>query len=117
MPNMAADVSYLETIRNNAAALAAAARAAGLVAGVPSCPEWNVEKLVRHTGRVFTSCAAVVRERGPVDFEALPPMPKDDTVIDAFDERAAALVDALDGLPEDYPIWNWFGIEPPIPAF
>jgi uncharacterized protein (TIGR03083 family) len=114
---MADDVTYIEHLRNNAAALADAARSAGLDAAVPPCPDWDVAKLVRHVGRVFTSCAAVVRERGQVDWGALPDMPKGDDVIDVFEERAAALADALEGLPEDYPIWNWFGIEPPIPGF
>ena len=117
MPDMGSDVSYLQTLRSDAAALAAAARTAGLSAPVPSCPEWDVEKLVRHTGRVFTSCAAVVRARGPVDFEKLTGMPKGDGVVEAFEERAAELADALAGLPEDFPIWNWFGIEPPVPGF
>ena len=117
MPGMADDVSYVEHLRNDAAALAEAARSAGLSSTVPPCPEWDVEKLVRHIGRVHTSCAAVVRERGKVDFDALPAMPKGDEAVPAFEERAAALVDALEALPEDYPIWNWFGIEPPIPGF
>jgi uncharacterized protein (TIGR03083 family) len=117
MPNMGSDVSYLQTLQSDAADLAVAARAAGLGAPVPACPGWDVEKLVRHTGRVFTSCAAVVRERGPVDFESMPTMPKGDGTIEAFEERAAALADALAGLPEDVPVWNWFGIEPPIPGF
>jgi uncharacterized protein (TIGR03083 family) len=117
MPNMGSDVSYIETLRDNAASLAAAARAAGLDAEVPPCPGWDVQKLVRHIGSVHTSCAMVVRERGPVDFSARPEMPKGDGCIEAFEERTAALVNALDGLPEDYPIWNWFGIEPPIPGF
>jgi uncharacterized protein (TIGR03083 family) len=117
MPGMGADLSYVESLRENAAALADAARKAGLGAAVPSCPDWDVEKLVRHTGRVFTSCAAVVRERGQVDFSGLPDMPKGDGCIEAYEERAAALVDALDGLPLDVPIWNWFGIDPPIPGF
>jgi uncharacterized protein (TIGR03083 family) len=117
MPTMAVDVSYIEHLRNDAAALAEAARSAGLSASVPPCPDWNVEKLVRHVGRVHTSCAAVVRERGQVDFSGLPDMPRGDDAVDAFEERSAALADALEGLPEDYPIWNWFGIEPPIPGF
>lgn len=66
---------------------------------------------------MFTSCAAVVRERGKVDFEALEPMPKGDGTVEAFEARTAALLDALEGLPTDFPIWNWFGIEPPIPGF
>ena len=84
---------------------------------MPTCPGWTVEKLVVHAGRVFTSCAAVVRARGKVDFEGLAQMPKGDGAIPAFEERAAALADALEQLPEDFPIWNWFGIEPPIPGF
>ena len=90
MPNMSPDVSYLDAIRADSEALATAARAVGLSAPVPPCPEWDVEKLVRHVGRVFTSCAAVVRERGPVDFEALAPMPKGDGTVEAFEERSAA---------------------------
>ena len=117
MPGMADDVSYVAHLRNDAAALVAAARTAGLSAAVPPCPDWDVQKLVRHVGRVHTSCAAVVRERGKVDFSGLPDMPKGDDAIDALEERSAALADALEGLPEDYPIWNWFGIEPPIPGF
>ena len=76
-----------------------------------------MEKFVRHVGRVFTSCAAVVRDRGRVDFESLPPMRKGDGTVEAFEERAAELVEALEGLPEDFPVWNWFGIDPPIPGF
>jgi uncharacterized protein (TIGR03083 family) len=114
---MAADVSYLDSLSENTTAFAAAARKAGLDAAVPSCPDWTVEKLVRHTGRVFTSCAAVVRARGKVDFSGLPDMPKGADAIDAYEERAAALVDALTDLPADFPIWNWFGIDPPIPGF
>lgn len=117
MPGMGADVSYLDSLRDDAAAFAAAARKAGLQASVPSCPGWDVEKLVRHTGRVFTSCAAVVRAREQIAFDGLPDMPKGEGCIEAFEERAAALVDALSDLPQDFPIWNWFGIDPAIPGF
>ncbi len=59
----------------------------------------------------------MVRERAKVDFDTLPPMPKGEEAIAAFDDRSGALADALEALPEDFPIWNWFGIEPPIPGF
>ena len=44
-------------------------------------------------------------------------MPKGDGCIEEFERRSVALADALDGLPTDFPIWNWFGIDPPIPGF
>lgn len=109
---MAADVSYLESLRENTTAFAAAARKAGLDGSIPSCPDWTVADLARHTGRVFTSCAAVVRARAKVDFKTLPPMPKDETVVDEFERRANALIESLEALPVDEPVWNWWGLDP-----
>ena len=112
MPNMGSDVSYLQTLRSDAADLATAARAAGLDAPVPPCPGLGRGE----TGAPHRPGVHLVRRggprTGPVDFESLQPMPKGDGTIEAFEERAAALADALGGLPEDVPIWNWFGIEP-----
>ena len=107
----------MKSLRENSAALAVAARAAGLSAAVPPCPGWDVEKLVRHIGRVQGGAAAVVKARGPVDRDAQPDMPKGEGCIEEFERRSVDLADALDALPEDFPIWNWFGIDPPIPGF
>ena len=43
---------YVDAIRTEGAALAAAARDAGVDAAVPSCPEWRVADLVGHVGRL-----------------------------------------------------------------
>src|SRR5436309_11812007 len=99
MPGMGADVSYVKSLRENSAALAAAARAAGLSAAVPPCPGWDVEKLVRHIGRVQGGAAAVVKERGPVDRDAQADMPKGEGCIEEFERWSVDLADALDALP------------------
>ncbi|HEV2311062.1 MAG TPA: maleylpyruvate isomerase N-terminal domain-containing protein, partial [Acidimicrobiia bacterium] len=44
--------TYRRTVRDEAAALVAAAERAGLDARVPSCPDWDVAALLAHIGRV-----------------------------------------------------------------
>ncbi len=46
------DLTYMAHIEADAALLAAAIRAAGPAADVPSCPEWVVQDLAIHTGMV-----------------------------------------------------------------
>lgn len=69
---------HLVELDAQTAALAAAAREAGLDTPVPSCPEWTVADLAAHVGGVHRWCAGTVsapgrklRPRGPTD----PPMP------------------------------------------
>ena len=50
-------------IRIDAEALARAAEAGPLDTQVPTCPEWDVETLVRHIGSVHRWAATIVRER------------------------------------------------------
>lgn len=58
---------YLTLLRADGDALAAAA-AKDLAAHVPSCPEWDVAELVRHTSEVHRHKAATIRaERTPWD--------------------------------------------------
>ena len=54
---------YLPVITEHAALLANAARTSDLDATVPACPEWDVAKLVRHTGTAHRWSAEVVRTR------------------------------------------------------
>ncbi len=68
---------YVDAIRTNGAALAAAAAKAGVDAPVPSCPEWTVADLLGHIGRLHRWVAAIVAdrvtERGAHWSEAEPP--------------------------------------------
>lgn len=99
-------------ITANAATLAAVARDAELLtATVPSCPEWDLAKLVRHTGTAHRWSAGVVRTR-----EALSPksmdleIPDDPTGLPDWLERTAAgLVAALEAADPDAECWTWTG--------
>jgi uncharacterized protein (TIGR03083 family) len=77
-------------------------------APVPSCPGWNLDKLVGHVGRVHTWAAQVVRSRTaePISSRLFPAGPDDPTLrLEWARERHAELLDALRGLGEDEPIW------------
>src|SRR6476619_2740213 len=57
---------YFPLITAQAHALAAAARESELTAQGPSCPEWDVAKLVRHTGTAHRWSSGVVQTREPL---------------------------------------------------
>ncbi|MDH6228381.1 maleylpyruvate isomerase family mycothiol-dependent enzyme [Streptomyces sp. MJP52] len=53
---------YVETLRREGELLAKAAEEAGPGAPVPTCPEWRVRDLVRHTGAVHRWATAFVEQ-------------------------------------------------------
>ena len=100
---------YLTHIRRDAAALARAARGAGPDAAVPSCPDWDVAKLVKHTGTTHRWVLAVLDARGPVgpgEFELALPDAHDDYP-EWFEHGAGGLVRALDAEDPDADVWSW----------
>ena len=54
---------FLQTLETEGRLLAAAAEEAGADAKVPTCPEWHVRDLLRHTGAVHRWAASYVAER------------------------------------------------------
>ena len=56
---------FFPVITERAGALAEVARRSDLDARVPSCPEWDVAKLVRHTGTAHRWSSGVVKLRSP----------------------------------------------------
>jgi uncharacterized protein (TIGR03083 family) len=97
-------------ITTNAAALAAVARdAALLTATVPSCPEWDLAKLVRHTGTAHRWSAGVVRTREPLSPKSIDlEIPEDATGLPDWLERSAAgLVEELEAANPDAECWTW----------
>jgi uncharacterized protein (TIGR03083 family) len=61
MPTQLTLDEHLAALRHSGAALRDAAAAAGLTAKVPTCPAWDVAKLVTHQGMVHRWAAATLR--------------------------------------------------------
>jgi uncharacterized protein (TIGR03083 family) len=109
---------YVEALRSDGAALAAAARS-GVQAPVPSCPAWTVADLVRHTGRLHRWVTDLVRthasERPPRDDNAL--MAADEQLASWFEEGAGLLAEVLSSADDDEPAWNWSVDRPHTASF
>jgi uncharacterized protein (TIGR03083 family) len=101
--DLSVDVAdHLDHLAAEGALLAAAAGRAGLDAPVPSCPDWLVRDLLRHTGGVHqwaTSIVATPRTQAwDVDLdEVVGKWPPDDELIDWYRESHSLLVAALRG--------------------
>jgi uncharacterized protein (TIGR03083 family) len=101
---------YLTAIRADAASLSEAARAAGLDAMVPSCPGWQVSRLLGHVGRVHRWCTLVVQQspgREPDLMKETEHPPAGPEILPWFEAGADALVDALGTIDPDAPGWAW----------
>jgi uncharacterized protein (TIGR03083 family) len=110
-------IDYVAVLEAESAALAAAARLAGLEAPVPSCPEWTMNDLVRHISNVHRRIEAVVRTRADrrISDEELGFLEVGDIAV--FEDGAAALAKALRSVEPDEPVWNWSINQPKVAAF
>ncbi len=79
-----------------------------LEARVPGCPDWNVEALVRHQGRVHRWAAKTVREQLQTWLQERFPAPEEQGAMVAwFREGAAQLVEALRTTPQAATIYTF----------
>lgn len=92
--------------------MAAAASGADPDGPVPSCPEWTVRDLVRHTGAVhrwatgFVAGARREPARGGLE-EAVATWPEDPDLATWLGQGCADLVTALAGAPADLECWTF----------
>lgn len=100
---------FFPVITAQAGALADAARAMDPGARVPSCPEWDVAKLVRHTGTAHRWSAGVVKTREPLSPKSMDlVLPEDPAGLpDWLEQSAAELVSALAGADPHDACWTW----------
>jgi uncharacterized protein (TIGR03083 family) len=100
---------YVAAIRADGAALATAARDAGVDASIPSCPLWTVSDLLGHIGRIHRWVAHIIvereTERGPHWSEGEPPAPSDR--VDWFAAGVPMLADALADAGPAAELWSW----------
>jgi uncharacterized protein (TIGR03083 family) len=96
--------TLVRAVTEHSDALRAAAVAAGPDAAVPSCPKWNVQKLVRHIGRVQSWVVAAIAD--PTGESARAGTAPDgwEAVLAWWDEQRAALREAFASRP-DAPAW------------
>lgn len=99
----------VSAIRREGAALADAARIAGVDAKVPSCPLWTITDLLGHIGRIHRWVAKIIEDRatdrGKHWSESAPPPP--DELIDWFAAGVPMLADALTSAGPAAEMWTW----------
>jgi uncharacterized protein (TIGR03083 family) len=108
---------WLESLRREGATFRAAVSPEALPSQVPSCPDWNVEQLVGHVGRMYRFHAAHV-VRGvttPPESEPETP-PKGPDVLEWWDDSFRILLAALESVKPSAPAWNW-SIQEPVAQF
>ena len=102
MPTLLSPDDHLGAIVRSGAALGEAAAAAGLDAKVPTCPAWDVTKLVIHQGMVHRWAAANLRGERDHDPAASQAEGKAAArLLSWYSQGLAALVDTLRATAED----------------
>ncbi|GGS99316.1 maleylpyruvate isomerase family mycothiol-dependent enzyme [Streptomyces chromofuscus] len=98
---------FINTLDREGRLLAAAAAEAGTDAKVPTCPDWQVSDLLRHTGMVHRWATAFVAEARTSyqPGEELPDL-DDDDLLSWYREAHRRLVDTLTTAPPDVQCWQ-----------
>lgn len=102
-------IPYTEHLRADGAKMADAAAAGDLDAHVPSCPEWNVAKLIIHTGHHHRWVADAVSGGGKEPAVPAKPGLREEALIDWFRQGWTDLADLLDRSDDATPAWSWSG--------
>jgi uncharacterized protein (TIGR03083 family) len=97
---------YLTLLRADGDALAAAAEK-DLGAHVPSCPEWDVAELVRHTSEVHRHKAAVIRASGQMWAERETGPQDPNQVVAWYREGLEDLLHLFETTDDDAPAKTW----------
>ncbi|GLW46926.1 hypothetical protein Stsp02_25880 [Streptomyces sp. NBRC 14336] len=106
---------FIRALDREGRLLAEAAERAGTDAKVPTCPEWQVRDLLRHTGMVHRWATVFVAEEQTEYRPAADPPDLDGTeLITWFREGHRRLVDALDGARPDMRCWYFLPAPSPL---
>ncbi|MEV6977783.1 maleylpyruvate isomerase family mycothiol-dependent enzyme [Kitasatospora sp. NPDC093806] len=112
--------AHIEALHREGTLFAEAAARTDLAAPVPTCPDWRLRDLLRHTGQVHRWAAVCVREarQAPPDEAdrraALPAAPGDTGLVDWFRDGHAALVETLAAAPADVDCWTFLPAPSPL---
>lgn len=101
----------LEQLHTHGLALARSADYAPFDTAVPSCPGWNVGRLLGHLAKVQRWSTYIVRSGSPEGFSY--ERPPDDQLISYFLAGLDELLVALRETPADRPIWTMWPVRSP----
>jgi uncharacterized protein (TIGR03083 family) len=108
--------AHIDALRTEGARMAAAAAGADPDGVVPTCPEWVVRDLIRHTGAVHrwaTGFVADGRTEPSGLEEAAGAWPADDDLAVWLEQGCADLVGALTGASDDLQCWTFLAAPSP----
>lgn len=102
-------MDHVDTVTREGLALLDTARAAGLDAPVPSCPDWDVRALVQHVAKVHQRVEEVVRTHAdaPKRASEFPRLADDDSLFDQAGAILLRLTDTLRSADPSAPAWNF----------
>jgi uncharacterized protein (TIGR03083 family) len=100
---------YLDELAYQGRRLHEAARQSTLLATVPSCPGWTIERLLAHITKVHHWALAILRGAGPEGFEFSPP--EQARLFEVYDAGLAALLDQLRRSPAQLQVWTMLPAE------
>ncbi|WP_329406934.1 maleylpyruvate isomerase family mycothiol-dependent enzyme [Streptomyces sp. NBC_00704] len=106
---------FIRALDREGRALAAAAAQAGPDAKVPTCPEWQVRDLLRHTGTVHRWATSFVAG-GHTSFLPFGQEPDLDgePLLDWYRDGLLRLVDTLSGASPDVECWHFLPAPSPL---
>ncbi|MET8950142.1 maleylpyruvate isomerase family mycothiol-dependent enzyme [Streptomyces sp. NPDC004533] len=109
------NAEFIEVLDREGRLLAAAAEESGTAAKVPTCPDWLVRDLLRHTGMVHRWAAAFVTE-GHTAYHPDGGLPDLDgaALLTWFREGHCHLVDTLSGAAPDVQCWHFLLAPSPL---
>jgi len=106
---------YCDEIEHQVGLLREVAAGADLSVTVPTCPDWSLDQLIRHTGGSLRWAELMVRTRTQEEIpeEQVPGYegPQSASDLDAWlAESGETLVRTLRAAGPDAPVWSWGGI-------
>lgn len=106
---------FIRVLDQEGRSLAAAAAKAGPDAGVPTCPDWQVRDLLRHTGTVHRWATSFVAGGDPSfhPFGELPDL-DGEALLDWFREGHLRLVGTLSAASPDVRCWHFLPAPSPL---
>ncbi|MFC4504496.1 MULTISPECIES: maleylpyruvate isomerase family mycothiol-dependent enzyme [Streptomyces] len=106
---------FIKTLDRDGGALADAAADAGVDADVPTCPQWKVRDLLRHTGMVHRWATSFVAD-GLTAFRpwGAPPDLDGAELLDWYRAGHRRLVDTLTAAPPDVTCWHFLPAPSPL---